>query len=154
MDESNHEKLEKLHHRGNEPHLFREVFRTYQVLMNGFSRKVGIPASQFALMRLLALTEGNLGVMDLARELGINAAAVTRQVKQLESERLVRRRTDSRDARRSYISLSAKGQRLFEEIHARTHELERSLASVLGSEEMRNAAEVLAKLRTFVEGLR
>jgi DNA-binding MarR family transcriptional regulator len=154
MNELETSRLEKLHHRGDEPHLLREVVRTYQVLMAGFSRKIGIPASQFALMRLLAVAESDVGVMDLARQLGVNAAAVTRQVKVLERERLVSRRADPKDGRRSYVNLSPKGQRLFEEIHERTHELEQSLSSVLGTEEMRSAAMVLTKLRTFVDGLR
>jgi DNA-binding MarR family transcriptional regulator len=146
--------LERAHHTGTEPHLLREIFRTYQVLMAGFSRRMGMPASRFALMRLLALAEGAVGVMDLARQLDINAAAVTRQVKDLESEGLVRKRADSKDGRRCNVSLSPKGRRLFEEIHQRTHELEESLSSLLGAEEMRGTAEVLAKLRAFIESHR
>ncbi len=143
----------EIHHGGDELHILREVFRTYQVLMAAFSRKVGMAASRFALMRLLALAERDVGVMDLARQLGVNAAAVTRQVKELEREQLIRRRADPKDARRSYVSLSPKGQRLFQEIHERSHELERSLSSTLGAEEVRNAAIVLTKLCTFMEGL-
>jgi DNA-binding MarR family transcriptional regulator len=146
--------FDETHHRGDEPHLLREVFRTYQVLMAGFSRKTGMPASRFALMRLLALAESDVGVMDLARQLGVNASAVTRQVQELEREQLLRRNADSRDGRRSYVRLSPKGRKVFEQIHERTHDLERSLSSVLGAEEMQSAAVVLAKLRTFVEGLR
>jgi DNA-binding MarR family transcriptional regulator len=146
--------FERVHHRGNEPHLLREIFRTYQVLMAGFSRKTGMPASRFALMRLLALFDGDLGVMDIARQLGVNAAAVTRQVQELEREGLARRRADARDGRRNYVKLSPKGRKLFEEIHERTHELEESLSSIIGAEEMRDAAIVLTKLRTVVESLR
>jgi DNA-binding MarR family transcriptional regulator len=146
--------FDETHHGGDEPHLLREVFRTYQVLMAGFSRKTGMPASRFALMRLLALAENDVGVMDLARQLGVNASAVTRQVQELEREQLLRRSSDARDGRRSYVRLSPRGRKVFEQIHERTHELERSLSSVLGAEEMQSAAMVLAKLRTFVEGLR
>ena len=97
MDGSKTNVVGELGHRGDEPHLLREVFRTYQVLMSGFARKTGMPASRFALMRLLALAERDLGVTDLARHLGIDSAAVTRQVQELERERLVGRRVDSRD---------------------------------------------------------
>jgi DNA-binding MarR family transcriptional regulator len=151
MDRSRTNDVEGLHHRGDEPHLLREIFRTYQVLMSGFARKTGMPASRFALMRLMAHSGGDVGVTDLARQLGINSAAVTRQVQELERERLVTRRADSKDRRRSHVKLSAKGRKLFEEIHERTHELERMLATVIGDEEMRTAALVLSKLRTFVE---
>ncbi len=154
MAEPTSHDFDELHHRGDEPHLLREVFRTYQVLMSGFARETGMPASRFALMRLLAISEKDAGVTDLARHLGINPAAVTRQVQEMEREGLIRRHADSKDGRRSYVGLSPKGKRLFEEIHARTHELEQSLSSVLGAEEMRSAALVLAKLRTFVESRR
>ncbi len=143
-----------MHHDGHEPHLLREIVRTHQVLMAGFSRKVGMPASRFALMRLLAHAAGGAGVMELARELGINAAAVTRQVQEMEADGLVRRRADPRAGRRSHVELSPKGRKTFVEIHDRTHELERALAQVVSSEEMSAAAAVLGKLRVFLEGLR
>lgn len=143
-----------LHHRGDEPHLLREVLRTYQVLMSGFTRMTGMPASRFALIRLLALSEEDLGITDLARRLGIDSAAVTRQVQQLERERLVVRRADSKDGRRSYVRLSAKGRKLSEEIHERAHGLERSVSAELGAEEVAAAARTLAGLRAFLERLR
>ena len=152
MDRAKSSILQTLQHRGDEPHLLWEVFRTYQALMSGFTRNIGMPASRFALMRLVAGAEGDIGIIALARQLEINPAAVSRQVQELEHEGLIRRHPDSRDARRSYVTLSPKGRNLFEKIHQRTHELERSLSSVLGVEEMRSAALTLAKLRSFVEG--
>jgi DNA-binding MarR family transcriptional regulator len=147
--------LDESQHRGDAaPHLLREVFKTSQALMSGFARETGAPASRFALMRLLAVVEGDIGITDLARQLGINPAAVTRQVQDLEREGLIRRHADGRDGRRSYVSLSPKGKKHFEEIHSRTHELERSLESALGADEMRQAAALLSKLRAFVEGRR
>jgi len=154
MDGAKTSALETLPHRGDEPHLLREVFRTYQVLMSGFARETGMPASRFGLMRLLAGSEGEVGITDLARQLEINPAAVTRQVQDLEREGLIRRRPDARDGRRNYVRLSPKGRKLFERIHERTHELERSLSSVLSVEEMQGAVSVLTKLRSFVGGRR
>lgn len=140
---------------GNEPHLLREIIRTHQVLTNGFSREVGMPASRFALMRLIANAfPDTVGIMELARWLGINAAAVTRQVQEMESEGLLLRHPDALDGRRSHIKLSAKGQRVFKSIHDRSHELERSLVSVIGPDEVTAAADVLSRLRRFLEGLR
>ena len=150
MIDRDHVKSVPLQHRGDEPHLLREILKTYQVLMNGVSKILGITSAQFSLMRLLALSETNVGVMDLSRQLGINAAAVTRQVKELEKNGLIRRRADPRDARRSYIRLSPKGERLFQDAHDRAHRLEWSIASAVGAEEMTHAAQVLVKLRTFM----
>lgn len=146
--------FEEKHHRGDEPHLLREVVRTYQVLVTVVSRELGMPASRFALMRALALSESDIGLADLARQLGINPAAVTRQIQELEAERLVKRRADVKDGRRSYVRLSPKGRRQFEEIHERSHELERALSLALGAEAMAAAAKTLANLRIFIERLR
>ncbi len=100
------------------------------------------------------LTNENVGIMDLSRQLGVNAAAVTRQVQDMERDGLISRRASTRDGRRNYVRLSPKGRRLFEKVHERTHEIEQSFSSVLAVEEMRSAAMVLTKLRTFVENLR
>jgi DNA-binding MarR family transcriptional regulator len=154
MDVNAATSIEEMRHRGDEPHLLREVFRTYQVLMAGFSREMGMPASHFALMRLVAVAGADLGVMDLARQLGVDPAAVTRQVQALERERLVRRRADPRDGRRSYVSLSLKGRRLFGQIHDRNHQFEQLLSTVINDEEMTVATRVLAKLRDFIQGQR
>lgn len=154
MVESRSSHVEGPPHHGDELHLFREVIRTYQALMAGFSRQTGMSASRFALMRLLALSESDIGLADLARQLGINPAAVTRQVQELEAERLVKRRAHPKDGRRSCVRLSPKGRRQFEEIHERSHELERFLSSALGTEEMAAAATTLANLRTLIERLR
>ncbi|MCE5307646.1 MAG: MarR family transcriptional regulator [Acidobacteriales bacterium] len=141
----------RLSHKGDESHLFREITRTHQVLMAGFSREVGMPPSRFALMRLLVTAEKDVGVMDLARQLGINPAAVTRQVKEMEGDGLIRRRADPRDGRRSHVRLSPKGFRVFEDLHDRTHEIERALSSVLSSSDVEVAVKVLSKLRSFLE---
>ncbi len=142
-----------LRHRGDEPHLLRDVMRTHQVLMAGFARGCGVPPGRFALMRLLVNAERDLGVMDLARQLGVNAAAVTRQVQDMESEGLVLRRPDPGDRRRHSLRHSKSGLRLFGRIHDRTHALERRLSAVITAEEMAAATQTLAKLRAFVEGL-
>jgi DNA-binding MarR family transcriptional regulator len=143
-----------LHHTGEESHLLREIVRTNQVLMTGFSRVVGMNASRFALMRLLALAapEG-AGVLKLSRQLGINAAAVTRLVKTMEAERLVVRHADTEDGRRTYIRLSAKGMKTFETLHAHGHELERSLSTLISAGDMAVAVKVLMSLRAFLENL-
>lgn len=140
-------------HTGDESHLLRDITRTQQVLMAGFSREAGVPGSQFALMRILAKAGQDAGIMEIARELGINAAAVTRIVKDLEAERLVLRHGDAKDRRRSYVRLSARGLKIFKEVHDRSHQLERALSAVISAREIETTLSVLAKLRNLIEGL-
>lgn len=143
------------HHRGGEPHLLREVMRLHQALLAVFSREVGLAASRLSLLRTLAIAgPSGIGVMALARQLGVDAAAVSRQVAALEREGLIERRADPRDARRSALRLAARGVRAFEAVHDRAHEFERSLTSVVSEEELEAAARVLARVREVVEARR
>lgn len=137
-----------LEHHGDETHLLREVYRTNQAMFNNVSRITGISASRVALVRLLAIEmpQGG-GIMEIARKLGINAAAVTRLVKELEEHKWVKRRSDSADARRTHISLTAKGQRRVREIHTRLHLLERSLEEKIGRQDIETTVRVLAEMR-------
>ena len=71
------------------------IVRTHQVLMNEFSLKVGMPVSRLVLMRMLAnASPKDVGIMEIARTLRINASAVTRQLKEMEAEGIVQRRAD------------------------------------------------------------
>jgi DNA-binding MarR family transcriptional regulator len=141
-------------HPDDAPRLIQEIIRTHQVLLAEITRRTGMTSSRFALMRLLADADADIGVMELARQLGINAAAVTRQVQVLEGEGFVRRRADSNDGRRSGIRLSPRGRRLMDELLECSRGFEQMLSSALSAEEMASAAMALNKLRTFVEGLR
>ena len=145
------DRLAEAHHRGDEPHLLREILHTQQAMARGFSREMGRPSSHFALMGVLAHAERGLGVTEIAEALDVDAAAVTRIVNALETERLIRRRADPRDGRRRYVSLTEKGLALFSDIHDRSHDLERRLAAEVGAEAMRAAAATLARLRAYVE---
>jgi DNA-binding MarR family transcriptional regulator len=142
---------ERLGHAGDELHLLREIVRTHQTLVAGFSRKIGQPAARFALTRLLATACEPVGIMDLARSLGVNAAAVTRQIKELEAQGLVERFDDPQDGRRSRLRLSPQGMQLFMTMHERSHALERAFAAAVGPDNVRTAMEVLAQLRDFLD---
>ncbi len=135
-------------------HLIQEIIRTHQVLLAEITLRTGMTSARFALMRFLADADADVGVMELARQLGINAAAVTRQVQVLEGEGFVRRRADPNDGRRSGIRLSSRGRRLMDELLEYSRGFEQMLSSALSAEEMARAAMALNKLRTFVEGLR
>ena len=144
-----------LHHTGDEPHLLREIMRTHQEVLNVFSRQVGMPAARLALMRFLAIRHPEaVGIMEIARQLGINAAAVTRQVKVMESERLVERCADARDGRRSYVNLTADGLRIFEQLHERAHAFEQALSTAVSAEDMAATVRVLVHVRAALEALR
>ena len=78
----------ELEHSGGESHLILEILHTNKALLATFSKGTGIPMSQLVLMRILA-GAGNygVGVLDIARIVGINGAAVTRPDALAELER-------------------------------------------------------------------
>jgi DNA-binding MarR family transcriptional regulator len=141
-----------INHPHEETHLLREVMRTHQALLSIFTREVGMPVSRLALLRLLAISYPNeIGIMDMARHLGINAAAVTRQVKQLEIKHLVSRLSDSKDGRRNSVKLSSEGVQLFEHIHKRGHAFEARLYKSISPDELAAAIRVLSQVRSAIE---
>ena len=119
----NNGKSQVLSHSGDESHLLRELYLANQALLNNFPRIVGVSASRLALIRLLAIElPRETGTMEIARRLKINAAAVTRLVKELEEQKWVQRRGNPKDGRRTSVSLTAQGRRAFRRIHERLHE--------------------------------
>jgi DNA-binding MarR family transcriptional regulator len=134
------------------PHLFREIVRTHQVLIGAFALEVGMSAARMGVLRQLSSSEdGSLGVVDLARALGVTPALVTRQVQELEAEGLLRRRNASKDRRRSQLYLTTRGRRAFARLHKRAHELQERVLEGLRNEEISTACHVLGSLRRAIE---
>jgi DNA-binding MarR family transcriptional regulator len=134
------------------PHLFQEIVRTHQALIGVFSLEVGMSSARMGVLRQLDDGEdGSMGVVDLARSLGVTPAIVTRQVRELEAEGLLRRRNDPRDRRRSQLHLTARGRRAFARLHERAHGLQSRVLDGLRDEEIANACRVLRSLRTAIE---
>ena len=134
------------------PHLFREIVRVHQVLIGAFSLEVGMPSARMGVLRQVQKSEdGSLGVVDLARALGVTPAVVTRQVQELEAGGLLRRRSNSRDRRRSQLHLTARGRRASAQLHQRAHELQSRVLHGLTDEEVATACYVLSSLRMAIE---
>ncbi len=143
---------EDLGHHGHESHFLRELVRASQVVLSAFAREVGMPGARLAVLRAVAVAEGEpLGTMEIARRLGVDSAAVTRQLQAMEADGLVRREPDGRDARRSGAVLTEAGREAFLAVHARAHEFEAKLADAVGAEAMAAAALVLGRVRGAVE---
>jgi DNA-binding MarR family transcriptional regulator len=136
-------------HSGGEAHLLREVMRTHRAVMGAFSRSLNMPAGRLGLLRALAVSgPDGVGPADLARHLGVNPAAVTRQLQELEREGLVARRADPHDGRRTAVRLTASGLQAFRRVHERGHALEQELGPDVTREDVATAVRVLQRLRT------
>ncbi len=137
---------------GDQIHLLHEIMKVHQALLSVFSRVVGMPSSRLALLRLLVISyPDGIGIMDLAKRLGINAAAVTRQVKEIEAERLISRYPDSNDGRRNYVKLTPEGVQKLLKFHKRGQEFETQLCKAIDPNDMTATIRVLAQVRSAIE---
>ena len=154
MTHRKEKKLDSIHlHQGN--HLLRELLHAHLALLNLFSREVGITPARLKLFHeFLHADQDGIGLSDLALRLGVTPALVTRQVKELEREGLVRRRSDSRDGRRSFIYLSAKGKCEVLNLHERAHRFEAALIKDMNPEDVAVAINILSSLSEKLESWR
>ncbi|HNY30178.1 MAG TPA: MarR family transcriptional regulator [Fibrobacteria bacterium] len=138
-------------HDRRQTHLLRELMELHQDLMSRFAQRTGSTPARFALLRLLAVSEEGLGTLELSRRLGIDAAAVTRQLQSLEADALVERIPDAKDARRNRARLSGKGFSTFTAIHEQAHALEKEMDRLVGAQAMASATDTLATIRKWLE---
>lgn len=76
----------------------------------------GIGFSDFMILYLLSRAKGErMRRIDLAEKIGLTASGVTRMLLPLEKIGLVKRETNERDARVSYVVLTETGKQLFED---------------------------------------
>lgn len=76
----------------------------------------GISFSDFAILYLLQQApDGKLRRIDLAEKTGLTASGITRMLLPMEKTGLVGREANERDARVSYVVLTAAGRTLYED---------------------------------------
>jgi DNA-binding MarR family transcriptional regulator len=143
-----------LQHTGREPHILREVMLTYQAILSDFSRVIGMPAARFGILRIVAVSYPELlGPMEIARRLGVNAAAITRQLHEMEADGLIIRAGSASDARRRHVELTVHGRETFERLHRRNHYFEDQLRPICSDQDLSSAVKVLAEIRTIISSL-
>lgn len=132
-------------------HLFREVLLSYRAFVRQMSARLGVSGAQFELLRALALADGRCTTSELARELEVDPAAVTRLVAVLHERGLVEREDDARDRRRRPVVLTSSGRDFMVRLHAELHARESALGASLDPADVETAAEVLRTIRSMLE---
>jgi DNA-binding MarR family transcriptional regulator len=98
--------------------------------------------------KLLSVIEyfGPLSASEAGAHTSLEPAKVTRGIDALAQQRLVLRREDPADRRRTILTLSAKGRRLHDKVEQVSRALERELLSVLTPSERTMLYRTLDKL--------
>lgn len=100
--------------------VLQKLGRTYRALLGAFGETVGIPMPRWRILLALSICE-RISQKQLARDLMMDPAALTRQIQAIERMGLVVRETDSADKRIVHVALTSAGRELVEQtLPART----------------------------------
>ena len=91
--------------------VLQQITRTYYELLPAFERHMGVTRARWHLLKQL-FSEAQLSQTALQQRAGVDGAAVTRQMKQLEEAGIVTRWVDPRDNRFTLVALTTEGRQL------------------------------------------
>ncbi|WP_036666394.1 MarR family winged helix-turn-helix transcriptional regulator [Paludibacterium yongneupense] len=89
--------------------LLQQIGRTGRALVAAFEFRVGHPLPRWRILRAMSAEDG-MTQKSLAKILMMDPGSLTRQMKLLEAEGLVRRRTDPDDNRLTRVALTEEGR--------------------------------------------
>ena len=105
-------------------------------------RDHGLTEQQWRVIRALADYD-KIDASELARRSFLLAPSLTRILQHLESEKLVKRSSDANDQRRSVLTLTGKGRKIFSEVAPDSAALYDDIESAFGAERMEQLYELL-----------
>ena len=136
--------------------MLQQITRTFYELVPAFERTMGMSRARWQILALLAQQE-YASQAALAQRLRVDSAAVTRQVKQLESEGLLVRRVDPQDNRFTLVTLTPAGSELVERLRSQRDAFEMQALAGLSQEELavleRGLGRIRANVRSLAQGL-
>ncbi len=125
---------------------------TGHVMRNAFEGFVGAPMSRLRLLGYMH-ARGELSQADLQRHLEVDGATITRQVKQMEAEGLLQRRTDPKDNRFTLVALTDAGREMISALIERGQEFQKLAVRNIDERQLRDAVAVLGQMRGNLQAL-
>jgi DNA-binding MarR family transcriptional regulator len=116
-------------------------------------QKTGITHAQMHLLRVLTEQDEELSASRLAASADLTATSVTQMVDGLESQGLVGRVRSAADRRVVFIRLTPAGREAVEEHLAVYDQRTKELLSDMSADELVNAAAVLRRIASMLDGL-
>jgi MarR family transcriptional regulator for hemolysin len=130
----------------SEDAFFRLFGEAAAQLRQGFARSIGMSAQRVQVLVRLH-RNGETSHSDLRQALGIDGASITRVVKELERDGLVRRRVDPADNRYTLASLTSAGTQLATELRERHQTYQERLLKGVDKKDQDRVLQVLRRLR-------
>lgn len=100
----------------------------------------------FVIMRILSESEGNVSAGVLAREMNVSTARIARALNTLEAKGFIKRESETGDARKVIIKLTAQGEKALEQRMREVEKIVEPLFYNLTEEELAKLFSLLKKL--------
>lgn len=107
--------------------------------------RLGVHAGQQFVLECLWDSDG-LTSGEIARQIGVEAATLTRALRRMEASGLIERRADEHDRRRVRTWLTPRGRELQTEVHEAMDQLARDVLALLSEEEQAALQELLGRM--------
>ena len=110
-----------------------------------YKQEVNISIPEWRVLEQLA-EQQKLYSKEISEITSMDKSKVSRAVKALESKNYLIRQTDKKDNRAAYLSLTVKGNSLYQKIAPKALQWERQLIGVLKASEFKDLMNILGKL--------
>ncbi|MCD5364445.1 MULTISPECIES: MarR family winged helix-turn-helix transcriptional regulator [Chromobacterium] len=127
------------------PNLLQQIGRTGRAMYAAFEQQVGYPLPRWRILAALIDLE-QATQKQLATRLSMDPGALTRQLKAMEGDALVRRITDPADNRQTLVTLAPAGQVLIDEVQPRREAFFRHALADIPASQMETTLAVLHRL--------
>lgn len=125
------------------------VYRAAQGIRNKMEREVladyGLSWTSFSMLYDLWIGE-SIETKKLAVLAGVSKPTVSNITKTLERKELCYRKTDPRDRRTTYVTITEKGRNVMEDLYPRFHKGEAQIASSLSVDEQKQVSALIRKV--------
>jgi DNA-binding MarR family transcriptional regulator len=122
------------------PSLLHSLARAYHEVTSAFEREVGMTQARIVLLSQLR-SAPEVSQATLQQRLAVDGAAITRQVKQMESDGLVLRRADPSDHRFTLVTLTPQGRKLADSVLRRRETFEARITNGVAAKDVVRALE-------------
>ena len=131
------------------------LLRAREAVMRQFRpslREHGLTEQQWRILRALAAIEA-IEVTELARTAFLLGPSLSRILRDLETRRLIERKTLKTDLRRGMVSISEKGLRLMERVAPTSEEIYDAITRSYGARRLAELQDMLGELEASLMGL-
>lgn len=119
--------------------------RVSDAIARHYSQRFSLSIPEWRVMAVLGQTPG-LSAREVAERTAMDKVQVSRAVRSLLADKRLTRVAHARDGRVTHLSLSAKGQAIYNDVVPLALHLEKQFLSVLNGEEKKTLDILLAKL--------